>query len=263
MEEKLEEEFLCIICYELPKPTVDHSRVTACCGQIICRGCFNQICHSNRGNQTGCPYCRAKLRSHDNKFVERVLHKIHDNRYESETERQRRHSAPAGGGEYQNEQGRHRQRYPTIGTTGKFYCGRTLGPDNSHHTSRDCCQGECSGRRCGPKRGCNCSRCMIEDKKARLLLPDTLVNRDGRTATQGRRGGFYCGRPMDLTPSPSNWTKDQEMILAEIEDPDEAREVAQALALSLQIGPSRGERCREDSPCQACSCLSNHCDDYL
>ena len=260
MEENLEEEFHCIICYELPVPTVNHSRITACCGQIICRACFNQIRESNR-NHNGCPYCRTPLRSHDNKFVERVLHKIFDNRYGSETERQRRHSAPAGGGGYQNEQQRHRQRYPALGTTGKFYCGRRLEEGNSHYKSHDCCQGECSGKKCGPKRGCNCSRCMIEDKKARLLKPDDLVNRDGRTARQGRQGGFYCGKPLDL--SPPNQDIDRDMILAEIDDPDEAREVAQALALSLQIGPSRVERCSEDHPCPACYCLSNHCDDYL
>ena len=264
MEESIEEEFLCIICYELPTPYENNARITACCGQILCRACFNRVFSSPRPRNT-CPYCRTPLRSHDNKFVERILHKLHDEKYGSgeDGERPRRHSAPANTGQRGSMTRRPPQRYPSLGSTGKFYCGGKLGP--SHMTTRHCCQDECGrGVRCGPSQGCNCAKCMIKDKTVRCLRWDTLVNRDGRTAKQGHRGGFYCGRPTSVSPCatpPLN--KQQYKILAGIDDPDEAREVARAIELSLQISGKSVLKCREDAPCAACSCLSNHSDDYL
>ena len=229
MEEGIEKEFYCIICYELPVPGENHARITACCGQVLCRGCFNQIRAMPHPRNT-CPHCREKLRSHDNKFVQRVLHKLHD----TNKERQRRHSAPVSSN--RNEQDPNQRR------SGESHCEPRQGP--SQRTLRDCCQCEsCSSNRC--------NRC-------------TQVNRDGRTTYQGARGGFVSAR--HRRGSPSNGITNHtylDDILAEIENPDEVADVALAMELSLQMSDERDRKCCLEAHCTACCCLSNYSDDYL
>lgn len=70
-----------------------------------------------------------------------------------------------------------------LGQNGKYYCGKRV-PVNSCR----CCNGSC-----GPDDGCNCSDCMKLDIQSRRLPRGSLLNKDGRVATQSRKNGrFYC-----------------------------------------------------------------------
>lgn len=71
----------------------------------------------------------------------------------------------------------------TLGSTGKFYCGKPFEERCS------CCDGNC-----GPNNGCNCRACMEVDIGSRKLAPGFWVNKEGMTCRKGPNGNVYCGR---------------------------------------------------------------------
>lgn len=71
-----------------------------------------------------------------------------------------------------------------LGSTGKYYCGGSLGSLRC-----TCCNGYC-----GTTNGCNCEPCMKLDVTVRKLPRGWYVNRDGFACRKGISGFFFCGR---------------------------------------------------------------------
>lgn len=71
----------------------------------------------------------------------------------------------------------------TLGSTGKYYCGKSV----------DICN-VCCDSTCGPTNGCNCRACMLIDVNQRMLKPGFLVNREGRNCRVSKSNGLVqCG----------------------------------------------------------------------
>ena len=187
MEQKVDEQFLCIICLQIAKGAFE----TSCCHQICCQICKSQL----QKVIAVCPACRTPcvkfMISH---CLRRIIENLTGIKSEPE-ESLPKVEKPVGGSNLTlNKDG-----VPIFSSLDNIhlqkiliYCGRNVGQSGYNNPC-----GECDGR-CGPIRGCQCLACFELQSKFTIE-----TNKKGNKVHisfdkyHNKRIKYYCGMKRD------------------------------------------------------------------